>query len=226
MELTLDSSLEIRSAPVPRQKKRRTKTKQLKSEDHIDELVMIALQRFFETKEYADTLWEQLGTKTKQSISLRVIDWFVTNYSKKNAVHYPINDKQVCIVWQEYKQKLRGYSKSRFDPFCRHKRIRFHLGPSRSIVTTVGQLNFFRWAIENKIIEFIQEHRKEIEKDMNDSYQVHYSDRRRPDVKEPSDRSRSSSREKDGGQKKRKKRREISKVANNGVCLFNIKKSS
>ena len=207
MEQLLDESLEIRSDPNPIQKKSKRKivSTARKNEDHIDELVMIALQRFFSIKTNQDILWNQFGNKdSKDSISLRVIDWFVTNYSKKNAVHYPLSEdgKEVCIVWQEYKQKLRGYSKYRFDPFCRHSRIRFHLGGDRAIVTTVGQLNFFRWAIENKILDYIHKHREVIEKDMNESYHVHYDNRRRPDMK------------------KRRKRREISKVANNGICMY------
>ena len=32
--------------------------------------------------------------------------------------------------------------------------------------TTVGQLNFFRWAIENNVLEYIQTHLPEIEKAM------------------------------------------------------------
>jgi hypothetical protein len=33
--------------------------------------------------------------------------------------------------------------------------------------TTIGQLNFFKWAIENRIIDYIQAHYAEIEDDMN-----------------------------------------------------------
>lgn len=207
MEKLIDSSLEIKSAPpfVKNKKSSRTQLKKKPSDGHIDELVMIALQRFFDSNDNSDILWNELGDKKhSDSISLRIIDWFVTNYSKKNAVYYNVTDNDVCIVWQEYKQKLRGYSKQRFDPFCRHSRIRFHLGKDRSIVTTVGQLNFFRWAIERNILDYIRKNKDAIEKDMNESYQVHYSDRRRPDIK------------------RRKKRREISKVANKGICLFKM----
>jgi hypothetical protein len=35
------------------------------------------------------------------------------------------------------------------------------------IETTIGQLNFFKWALENNILKFIEEHRREIEEDMN-----------------------------------------------------------
>jgi hypothetical protein len=33
--------------------------------------------------------------------------------------------------------------------------------------TTIGQLNFFKWAIESKIIDYIQHQYQEIENDMN-----------------------------------------------------------
>jgi hypothetical protein len=33
--------------------------------------------------------------------------------------------------------------------------------------TTIGQLNFFKWAIENKIIDYIEENHATIESDMN-----------------------------------------------------------
>ena len=205
-----------------------------RSENHIDSLVMVAIQRFFDDRTYANELWNQLGDENnKDKISLRVVDWFVTNYSKKHAVHFKTSKDKTCIVWQEYKQKLRGYSKQRFDPFCRHNRIRFHLLDSKSIITTVGQLNFFRWAIENEILLYIRTNREAIEKDMNDTYQVHYSDRRRPDIRNKIERkplildkdtlSLETTRTVTSDcSKSRKKRREISRVANNGVCLFDL----
>jgi hypothetical protein len=33
--------------------------------------------------------------------------------------------------------------------------------------TTIGQLNFFKWAIDNRILDFIERNYEEIEKDMN-----------------------------------------------------------
>ena len=35
------------------------------------------------------------------------------------------------------------------------------------IETTIGQLNFFKWALENKVVDFIEENYETIEKDMN-----------------------------------------------------------
>ena len=63
--------------------------------------------------------------------------------------------------------KLKAYSKKRFDPFCRWDRINIPFGEDKYIQTTIGQLNFFKWALENEVIDYIEDNYKEIEKDMN-----------------------------------------------------------
>jgi hypothetical protein len=70
-------------------------------------------------------------------------------------------------VYHDYKLKLKAYSKKRFDPFCRWERITIPYNENNYMETTIGQLNFFKWAIENRIIHYIEEHYKEIEEDMN-----------------------------------------------------------
>ena len=63
----------------------------------------------------------------ESTISLRLIDWFATNYSKKNYTVYMLKDssnkKRRFKVYIDYKLKLKAYSKKRFDPFCRWDRI-------------------------------------------------------------------------------------------------------
>ena len=104
-------------------------------------------------------------------ISLRIVDWFATNYAKKYYTVYDIEKESgVCIrfkVYNDYKLKLKAYSKKRFDPFCRWERVTFPYDDKNYIQTTIGQLNFFKWAIENKVIDYIKTHYKEIDNDMN-----------------------------------------------------------
>jgi hypothetical protein len=100
------------------------------------------------------------------NISIRVIDWFVTNYSKKNYVNYMVNDRRFK-VYDDYKLKLKAYSKKRFDPFCRWDRINIPYDENVSIQTTIGQLNFFKWAIENNILNYIENNDILIMNDMN-----------------------------------------------------------
>ena len=108
------------------------------------------------------------------SVSLRLIDWFVTNYSKKFNVSY-LHESRQFMVHFHYKRELKAYSKRLFDPFCRRERISFQARGHPPIEeTTVGQLNFFRWAIEMGVIRYILEHVADIEKDMNVSFKEHY----------------------------------------------------
>jgi hypothetical protein len=103
-------------------------------------------------------------------ISLRIVDWFVTNYSKKNFVVYELtqnNHTSRFKVFNDYKLKLKAYSKKRFDPFCRWERITIPYDKNRYMETTIGQLNFFKWALQNNVIRYIEEHYNEIEADMN-----------------------------------------------------------
>ena len=115
---------------------------------------------------------EQLLTKMlniitgESKVSLRIVDWFVTNYAKKNFTLYSVNDTRFKVYF-DYKLKLKAYSKKRFDPFCRWDRITIPYRENTSIETTIGQLNFFKWAIENKIVDYIEDHYAIIEKDMN-----------------------------------------------------------
>ena len=76
-------------------------------------------------------------------------------------------DKIRFKVYFDYKLKLKAYSKKRFDPFCRWDRISIPYKDGTCIETTIGQLNFFKWAIENKVVDYIDEHYDVIEKDMN-----------------------------------------------------------
>ena len=126
-----------------------------------------------------------IKTLDKQDgLSLRLIDWFITNYSKKYNIFYLIyktKDGELTInggnnnviysqfnVYQSYKSQLKAYSKKKFDPFCRRDRMIFESQLGK-IETTIGQLNFFKWAISNLIIEYINIHKNEIEEDMNQS---------------------------------------------------------
>jgi len=103
----------------------------------------------------------------ESEISLRLIDWFVTNYAKKEFTVYKKENKERFKVYIDYKLKLKAYSKKRFDPFCRWDRINIPYKKDTLIQTTLGQLNFFRWSLENGIIKYIKTNMVEIIKDMN-----------------------------------------------------------
>jgi hypothetical protein len=113
-------------------------------------------------------LMKMLSIITGESkISLRIVDWFATNYAKKHYTVYNLYDDKRFKVYFDYKLKLKAYSKKRFDPFCRWDRIIVPYKNGTSIETTIGQLNFFKWALENNVIKYIEENYEIIENDMN-----------------------------------------------------------
>ena len=145
-------------------------------------VLLNSLQTYYTDNKNASKLIEIL--KEENKISLRIIDWFVTNYSKKNNTYYTIFETPtkkksfVCEnnkilkqfnTYHAYKSQLKSFSKKKFDPFCRRNRIMFDCN-GIEIETTVGQLNFFKWAIDNLIIDYIKNNYNEIENDMNNCY--------------------------------------------------------
>tara|TARA_B110000285_G_C15134987_1_gene626220 strand:+ start:903 stop:1451 length:549 start_codon:yes stop_codon:yes gene_type:complete len=107
-------------------------------------------------------------------ISLRIVDWFSTNYSKKNFTIYKTENNERFKVYEDYKLKLKAYSKKRFDPFCRWDRIKVPITENSNYCfeTTIGQLNFFKWALENDIIQYIKNNYEHIETDMNNNNSI------------------------------------------------------
>uniref|UniRef100_A0A6C0CU65 Uncharacterized protein n=1 Tax=viral metagenome TaxID=1070528 RepID=A0A6C0CU65_9ZZZZ len=120
----------------------------------------------------------------KHTISLRVMDWFITHYAKYKNILYWIDDTVGIYIehvdtmkpslrkfhlYLDYRAQLRSYTKLYFDPFRRHERISFVIEkkPLTVVETTIGQLNFFRWIFQNHILDYLLKHQAEIEKAMN-----------------------------------------------------------
>jgi len=136
-----------------------------------NELLMTNLMDFYNKDR--TNLFKMMNIINGESkISLRIVDWFVTNYAKKYYTIYEMpgtsNETVRFKVYNDYKLKLKAYSKKRFDPFCRWERISIPYDSENFMETTIGQLNFFKWAIENQIIGYIEDNYNEIENDMNE----------------------------------------------------------
>jgi hypothetical protein len=142
--------------PDPQTRKKKIHCKQ--------ELIISSLQRFYSGRQDLNEIVELL--KGTSEVSLRLIDWFVTNYSKVHTISYILNGQEF-VVYMNYKNQLKAYSKKLFDPFCRRERISFQIPGHEAFLTTVGKLNFFRWALEKGILDYIKGHQTEIEKEMN-----------------------------------------------------------
>ena len=134
-----------------------------------NDLLLENLKNFYQNKDYLKRMISIINGESK--ISLRIVDWFVTNYAKKYFTVYDTEnqrgEKMRFKVHNDYKLKLKAYSKKRFDPFCRWDRISFPYDENNFVETTIGQLNFFKWSLENNIIAYIEKHYEQIEDDMN-----------------------------------------------------------
>jgi hypothetical protein len=157
-----------------------------------EQLVLYRLSTFYSDEANLKRVRDIITGDSK--ISLRLIDWLVTNYAKKHNVSYMTQNGRHVIVYLAYKAHLKAYSKKMFDPFCRWKRIQF-----MGMNTTVGQLNFFEWAIQDEVMNYLDEHYEEVQKDMDDCS--------------------TTIAPKDG---ERRKRHELSRSATKSVCLHSV----
>ncbi len=163
-------------APQPQQPIKQTMEIQSKQD-----LLMCSLKQFFSVPENLGKMIPILTQKSK--ISLRLLDWFVTNFAKKKNIGYFVKltksgkEREIYFnVYLNYKSQLKAYSKQQFDPFCRKWKImkrkksycgiHFYYKKDQYVETTSGQLNFFRWVIANKVLDYAIEKITDIQKDM------------------------------------------------------------
>ena len=132
-----------------------------------DQFLFNSLQLFFDDD--INHVKTMMNVLKNQAVSMRILDWFVSNYSKKHNYIFETNEGKHFNVYLEYKASLKSYSKRFFDPFCRGPRITFKDHNGTDFQTTVGQLNFFRWVIKNSIIEECKKNITDVENDMIDA---------------------------------------------------------
>ena len=118
------------------------------------DILLTSINTFYTEEENRTKLVNILDKSN--GISLRNLEWFITNYAKKNHTTFTTRDGKLFTVHCAYKSSLDGYSKKLFDPFCRSEKFAYVVpGTSHEIHTTLAQLNFIKWCIKNNIIEYI-----------------------------------------------------------------------
>ena len=129
-------------------------------------LLLKSLNDFYQNKDFFNLLLDIIeGTS---SISRRTFEYFVTNYSMKHNISYDIVDKgnkSKFIVHSSYKDQLKAHRKKYFDPFGRGDRIPF-FSEDNCIITTIGQLNFYRWFFSKKIYDYCIENYQKIQTEL------------------------------------------------------------
>ncbi len=125
-----------------------------------EDMVLQRLSGFYANESNLNRVRDIVTSNSR--ISLRLLDWLVTNYAKKHNISYLTKAGRDVNVYLRYKANLRAYSKKMFDPFCRWKKIQF-LGMN----TTVGQLNFFHWVLEDEVLEYLDANFDAVQADMD-----------------------------------------------------------
>lgn len=139
------------------------------------------IQNYF-SNERLKTILLPIITKKEGHVSLRALDWLVTNYAKKIPVIYNVQPpdcpEMVVNIYRSYKTWLWNHKRKNFDPFRRGQRIFFTLDDD-TYESTVGQLNFFFWASRYGVLDYAQRHIREIEKDQALSTRHHQQEQKR-----------------------------------------------
>lgn len=144
---------------------------------HLDIMMRISNMSYVVNEQpatTASTTSTTTSTTKPKRISIRIVNWFVSNYAKQHMTTYSItkpgtktSSPEQFIVWNRFCAAKDGYaSKDMFDPYCRKGRVAVQCEDGTSFQTTIGQLNFFKWAIQNKIIDYIAEYYDDIVRDM------------------------------------------------------------
>uniref|UniRef100_A0A6C0EDN0 Uncharacterized protein n=1 Tax=viral metagenome TaxID=1070528 RepID=A0A6C0EDN0_9ZZZZ len=129
--------------------------------------IIKTIEAFYENEENVNLFCSIINSES--DISIRLIDHFVTKYAKNHKTCYKIkenNTEQIINIYTSYKQQLKAYQKKNFDPFSRGDRIPYFL-KNNCVITTIGQLNFFKWFFSKKIYNYIKNNKNNIEIDMN-----------------------------------------------------------
>ena len=100
------------------------------------------------------------------TVSLRSLDWLVTNYAKKRNLVCKGKQGALFNIHNGYKIALSVYGRNNFDPFRRSRRTAIRIG-AETYPTTMGQCHFMYWAHVNGVLQFAERHLFEIEADMN-----------------------------------------------------------
>ncbi len=95
-------------------------------------------------------------------VSLRFLDWFVTRYCYLYKLSINVNTphikNQETNINISYRAQLKSVGKKKFDPFRRNKKFFYNFGcHDICILTTLGQLNFFKWVLSYGIINYVND---------------------------------------------------------------------
>jgi len=155
---------------------------------------MSSLQQYFRSNPTSLRIFVEIVSNRSTVVSLRLLDWLVTNYVTTRAIpgETPEGRSERMNLYYKYSPHLDSYTKVWFDPFARKSadkgspKIKFYtrtceyrISSSSGEVeederetdedyvwTTVGQLNFFRIAIQEGLIQYAFDQHERIQMHM------------------------------------------------------------
>jgi hypothetical protein len=135
-----------------------------KKKNNNNQLIMLYRSLIDSKASYIDKFMKII---LENKIKILIIEYFITNYSKKHQTIIK-SDNDFFYINDEYKNQLKSFNKKFFDPYKRNNKFELEYN-KKIIITTVGQMNFFKWAIENKIIDYIETNYDKIVEDYSSS---------------------------------------------------------
>jgi hypothetical protein len=112
------------------------------------------------------------------AVSLRALDWTVTNWSKQhNVVCRSLGKDELVNVHHAYRTTLSFWRRKLFDPFRRRRRIKV-LCEGEELTTTLGQANFILFIYKTGILSYVLNNLETIEANMNSVSQRQKQDRK------------------------------------------------
>lgn len=131
---------------------------------------------FFSDPKKWDVVYEYIRKDVPHRFSRRFWDYLVTEYARAHNCQYRLRKSNGSVVlfniYHSAQTLLLGVHKKGVDAFNRKNKLlkdggRFEFGHGRKrVVTSVGQLNFFRWLIQNRVNEFGEKNEDKIKREM------------------------------------------------------------
>lgn len=127
--------------------------------------LLIELQKYYTPGKFAIILPVLMG---EDVLTMSIINYVVITYSKKYDSCIIEKNKTKTVytyINRSYDAKLDQDRRQCFDAFCREPKIYFEYEPGKSILTSVAQLNFYKWVLDIGLLDFIRENYDHIKYD-------------------------------------------------------------
>ena len=122
------------------------------------------LTNFYQNSDNAERFAKLRSGEITKNLSLRQLNYFVTNYAKQHNIELVIEKKgkfEVFNVHENYRNCLKTYTPTYFDIVSRGDHTQWVIG-TYNLNTTIGQLNFFKWLIEHQLDVYVAKNYQKI----------------------------------------------------------------